>query len=146
MTDGDKFKVSILLVEDNKADADLVGEVLQDKIACHLSIAKDGEQALAFVNGSAGGAVPDLILLDLNLPKLSGREVLRRIKGSAEFRHIPVLVFTSSGAERDIRDCYNLNANCYLQKPTDLEKFVDLAENLNAFWIKQVKLPPKGVA
>ena len=138
-------KFTILLVEDNDADADLVSEMIQERLKCGIIVAKDGEQAIKIVkeSGEKGGVLPDLILLDLNLPKVSGMEVLKAVKSDADSRRIPVLIFTSSGAERDILACYDLNANCYIQKPSDLNRYMNVIDNLNSFWIEKVKLPPK---
>jgi CheY-like chemotaxis protein len=139
-------KLKILVVEDNKADADLLCEMVLGRIDCVLDVVQDGEMAVDYLQGSGKYSTetpPDLVLLDLNLPKVSGREVLQRVKQDENLRRTPILVLTSSGAERDILDCYNLNANCYVQKPSDLEELDRLIQNLNSFWVQQVCLPPK---
>jgi CheY-like chemotaxis protein len=142
----DRANIDILLVEDNKADAELVCEILRERLGCSPDVVEDGEMAVAYLNKQGAFAqtpVPDLVLLDLNLPKVSGREVLRRVKQDENLRRIPILMFTSSDAERDVVECYNLHANCYIQKPTNLEMFDHLIDSLHAFWIGQVTLPPK---
>jgi len=137
--------VEILLVEDNPGDVLLTREALRDgKIHTHLSVATDGEEALARLHGQgpyAGAVRPDLILLDLNLPRLSGREVLASIKADEQLRRIPVVVLTSSEAEQDILASYDLNANCYISKPVDLDQFIRVIQSIEDFWLTVVKLP-----
>jgi CheY-like chemotaxis protein len=137
--------IEILLVEDNPGDVLLTREALRDgKIHTHLSVAADGEEALARLRcqGAYADAVrPDLILLDLNLPRLSGREVLAVIKADEQLRRIPVVVLTSSEAEQDILASYDLNANCYISKPVDLEQFIRVIKSIEDFWLTVVKLP-----
>jgi chemotaxis family two-component system response regulator Rcp1 len=138
--------VEILLVEDNPHDLRLTEEALKDsKILIHLHVAKDGEEALEFLQreGSHKAAPrPDLILLDLNLPKVDGREVLEIIKADANLRLIPVVVLTTSEAEEDIIASYRLQANCYITKPIDLGEFTKVVQAIEGFWFSIVKLPP----
>lgn len=137
--------IEILLVEDNPGDVVLTREALRDgKIHTHLSVAADGEEALARLQRRgpfSNAARPDLILLDLNLPRLSGRELLARIKSDEQTRRIPVVVLTSSQAEQDIATSYDLNANCYITKPVDLEQFMKVVKSIEDFWLTVVKLP-----
>ena len=138
--------VDILLVEDNPADIDLTRETLAlAKIHNHLHVVRDGEEALAFLRreGDMASAVrPDLILLDLNLPKKDGREVLTELKQDPDLRMIPVVVLTSSNAERDVVKTYDLGANCYITKPVDLDQFSAVVKSIEDFWFVVVKLPP----
>jgi chemotaxis family two-component system response regulator Rcp1 len=137
----------ILLVEDNPGDVRLVQEALREsKIINQLHAVSDGKEALAFLRrqGSyANARRPDLILLDLNLPRKDGREVLSEIKADPDLRRIPVVIVTSSEAEDDILKSYNHHANCYITKPLDLEKFIEVVKAIQDFWISIVKLPPK---
>jgi len=137
--------VEILLVEDNPGDARLTVEALKEaKVRNHLSHVKDGTDALAFLRREAhyaGAPRPDLILLDLNLPRKDGREVLADIKADPRFRRIPVVVLTTSQAEQDILKAYNLNANCYITKPVDLDQFITVVRSIEEFWLTIVKLP-----
>ena len=137
----------ILLVEDNPGDVRLVQEALREsKIINQLHAVSDGKEALAFLRkqGSyANARRPDLILLDLNLPRKDGREVLSEIKADPDLRRIPVVIVTSSKAEDDILKSYNHHANCYITKPLDLEKFIEVVKAIQDFWISIVKLPPK---
>lgn len=141
--------VNILLVEDNLGDVRLTQEALKEgKVLNNLSIARDGEEAMEFLGrkGKYANAVrPDLILLDLNMPKKDGRAVLTDIKNDEGLRSIPVVVLTTSVAEQDILKAYNLHANCYITKPVDLGQFIDVVKNINDFWFSVVKLPPKLV-
>jgi two-component system, chemotaxis family, response regulator Rcp1 len=145
---GQARPVDILLVEDNPGDVRLTQEALRDgKLLNRLSAVTDGEQAMAFLRrqGSYAQAVrPDLILLDLNLPRKDGREVLADIKADPNLRRIPVVIVTSSHAEQDILKTYDMHANCYITKPVDLEKFVTVAKSIEHFWVSIVKLPPKA--
>lgn len=140
--------IDILLVEDNPGDVRLMREALRDgKLLNQLSTVSDGEQALAFLRKQGNYAKvsrPDLILLDLNLPRKDGREVLGEIKADPDLRSIPVVIVTSSQAEEDILKSYNTYANCYVTKPVDLEKFVAVVRSLEDFWVSIVKLPPKA--
>lgn len=142
--------IEILLVEDNPADALLTTKHLQKaKIANRVHIAEDGEEALAFLRreGRYVDAVrPDLILLDLNLPKLDGRELLAAVKSDASLRVIPVVVLTSSESEDDIARAYGFHANCYVVKPIDLEEFSKLVSAIDSFWFTVVRLPSREVA
>lgn len=135
----------ILLVEDNPADVRLTMEVLKDvKLCNNISVVNDGVQALDFLyrRGEYGSAArPDIILLDLNLPRLDGREVLERIKGDDSLKQIPVVVLTTSSAEQDILKSYALHANCYITKPVDLEQFTKVVTSIEEFWFSIVKLP-----
>jgi chemotaxis family two-component system response regulator Rcp1 len=137
--------VEILLVEDNIADIRLTKEVLKDsKVRNNLNSVMDGVEALAYLNQEgkyAGVPHPDLILLDLNLPKKDGREVLQEIKSSVTLKHIPVVILTTSKAEQDILKSYNLHANCYITKPVDLEQFIIVVKCIEEFWFTIVKLP-----
>ena len=139
--------VEILLVEDNPGDVRLTREALREgKVRNNLHVTPDGVEALAFLRrtGSYGGAVrPDLILLDLNLPRKDGREVLEEIKADPSLRHIPVVVLTSSQAEQDIIRAYDLHANCYVTKPVDLDQFIHVVKSIEDFWFTIVKLPPE---
>jgi len=140
--------IEILLVEDNPGDADLAREALENsKILNTLSVVDDGEKALAFLhrNGKYAQAPrPDLILLDLNLPKKNGREVLAEIKSDENLKRIPVVILTASKDEEDILKSYNLHANCYITKPIDLHQFVRVVRAIEDFWLTIVKLPPNG--
>ncbi len=137
--------INILLVEDNPGDVRLTKEALCDnKIINNLFIAEDGEQALDFLfreNGFDKVVRPDLILLDLNLPKKSGIEVLHEIKNNELLKRIPVIVLTTSRAEEDIIKSYNYHANCYISKPLNLENFIKVIRSIENFWFSIVKLP-----
>jgi chemotaxis family two-component system response regulator Rcp1 len=139
--------IEILLVEDNPADVRLLMETLkQEKIYNNVHLVSDGEEALAYLRkqGNYKNAVrPDLILLDLNLPKIDGKEVLREIKADDNLRVIPVVILTVSKAEEDILKSYKLHANCYITKPVDLGQFTKVARCIQEFWVTIVKLPPK---
>ena len=140
--------IEILLVEDNPGDVRLTVEVLKEgKMLNRLSVVQDGVEALAFLHreGQYASAVrPDLIMLDLNLPKKDGREVLAEIKADKKLRVIPVVVLTTSQAEQDILKSYNLHANCYIIKPVALEQFIMVLKLIEDFWLTIVKLPPRG--
>ena len=139
--------IEILLVEDNPGDVRLTVEVLKEgKMLNRLSVVQDGVEALALLRreGQYANAVqPDLIMLDLNLPKKDGREVLAEIKADEKLRVIPVVVLTTSQAEQDILKSYNLHANCYITKPVDLEQFIMVLKLIEDFWLTIVKLPPR---
>jgi two-component system, chemotaxis family, response regulator Rcp1 len=139
--------IDILLVEDNPADVRLTREALKDaKVLNEIHVARDGVEAMQFVHreGSFKNApMPDLILLDLNLPRKDGREVLADIKQDPKLCHIPVVVLTTSKADEDIVKTYNLHANAYITKPVDLNRFVEIMHALEEFWFTIVKLPPK---
>ena len=138
--------IEILLVEDNPGDVRLTIEALAEgKVRNHISVASDGVAALSFLRdeGAASGAPrPDLILLDLNLPRKDGREVLAEIKDDPQLHQIPVVILTTSSAEEDIVKSYNLNANCYVTKPVDLTQFLSVVRSIEGFWLSVVKLPP----
>lgn len=139
--------IEVLLVEDNPGDVRLTREALREgKVWNHLNVVEDGEAALAFVRQEgpyAGAARPDLILLDLNLPKKDGREVLALLKADENLKRIPVVVLTTSRAEEDILKAYNLNANCYITKPVDFEQFIKVVKVIEEFWLTIVMLPPE---
>jgi two-component system, chemotaxis family, response regulator Rcp1 len=141
----DNKPVEILLVEDNPADVRLTMEALKEgRLLNHVSVAEDGVEALAFLRQKgkyADEARPDLILLDLNLPKKDGREVLAEIKEDPELRHIPVVVLTTSTAEQDVLRTYDLHANCYISKPVDFEQFIKVVKSVGDFWFSVVILP-----
>jgi len=135
----------LLLVEDNPGDVRLTREALgESKLNNNLSVVVDGVEAMAFLRREgkyAAAPRPDLILLDLNLPKKSGREVLAEIKDDPSLRRIPVVVVTSSEAEQDIFATYNLHVNCYVTKPVDLDQFIKVVRSIETFWLTIVKLP-----
>lgn len=137
--------VEILLVEDNPADVRLTREILADgRIANRLHVVTDGEQAVEFVRGIgvfADRTPPDLILLDLNLPRRDGLDVLASLKGDPDLRAIPIVVLTSSKAESDMVQSYALHANCYISKPVDLSQFMDVVRSIEDFWLCIVRLP-----
>jgi two-component system, chemotaxis family, response regulator Rcp1 len=141
---GGPVPIEILLVEDNPGDARLTKEALRDaRVRNNLHVAPDGVEALAFLRRQgkhAGVPKPDLILLDLNLPKKDGREVLEEVKGDDQLRHIPVVILTTSQAERDIAESYRLRANAYVTKPVDLEQFLKVVQSIEHFWLEIVKL------
>ena len=137
--------IEILLVEDNPGDVRLSIEVLRDaKVHNHLNTVSDGVEALAFLRHEgiyADAPHPDLILLDLNLPKKDGREVLAEIKADDKLKRIPVVVLTTSQSEEDILKAYELHANCYISKPVNLDQFIKVVQSIEAFWLTIVKLP-----
>jgi len=141
-------EIEILLVEDSPGDVRLTIEALKDgKIHNHLSVVSDGEEALAFLRQQGPYAKvprPDLILLDLNLPKKDGREVLREIKQEEDLKRIPVVILTISTAEKDILKAYDLHANCYISKPVDFDQFTNVVKSIEDFWFTVVKLPRGG--
>jgi chemotaxis family two-component system response regulator Rcp1 len=138
--------VEILLVEDNPGDVRLTVEALRDsKVRNRIHVVDDGEKALAFLRCEgeyADARRPDLILLDLNLPRKDGREVLAEIKKDPTLQAIPVVILTSSAAEQDVVQAYNLHANCYITKPVDLEQFLRVIRSIEDFWLMVVMLPP----
>ncbi|MFH0780520.1 MAG: response regulator [Pseudomonadota bacterium] len=140
--------INILLVEDNPGDADLAREALDNsKLNNALHVVDDGEKAMSFLRqeGSYVDApLPDLILLDLNLPKKDGRQVLAEIKADHDLKRIPVVILTTSQAEEDVIKTYNLHANCYITKPIDLNQFLHVVRSIEDFWLSIVVLPPKG--
>jgi two-component system, chemotaxis family, response regulator Rcp1 len=139
-------RLRILLVEDSLADARLIIEVFkEEKILVDVDVVRDGEEAMDFLNKKgafSNAASPDLILLDLNLPKKDGREVLAEVKGSPELDSIPIIILTTSQSEEDVIKSYKLQASCYVTKPIDLEHFVKVIRSLDDFWFTAVKFPP----
>ena len=137
--------IEILLVEDNPGDVRLTIEALREsKVRNNLHLARDGVEAMAFLRreGAFADAVrPDLILLDLNLPRKDGREVLSEVKADASLKFIPVVVLTTSTAEQDVLRSYELQANCYISKPVDLEQFITVVRSIEDFWLTIVTLP-----
>lgn len=141
----DARPIEILLVEDNPGDVRMAVEALKDcRVHNNLSVVEDGVEALAFLRGRdryADRPRPDLILLDLNLPRKDGHQVLAEIKADGELRQIPVVVLTTSENERDVNKAYDLNANCYITKPSGLEQFVAVMKSIQYFWSMVVQLP-----
>jgi two-component system, chemotaxis family, response regulator Rcp1 len=139
--------VEILLVEDNAADVRLTQEALREgKIRNRLSVVEDGEVAMRYLRreGEFESALrPDVVLLDLNLPRKNGREVLREMKSDPRLKSIPVVILSSSEAEQDVIAAYDLHANCYVTKPVDLDQFVRAIQSIEQFWFTIVKLPPE---
>ncbi len=139
--------IEILLVEDNPGDANLTKKALADsKVRNNMHVAEDGEEALAFLRQEgdfSDARRPDLILLDLNLPKTSGHEVLQEIKDDETLSTIPVVVLSSSSAEEDIIKTYKLHASCYVSKPVDLTQFMKVVKSIDDFWFSIVRLPSK---
>jgi chemotaxis family two-component system response regulator Rcp1 len=137
--------IEILLVEDNPGDVRLTREALKEaKVRNNLAVANDGVEALAYLRREPphqGATRPDLVLLDLNLPRKDGREVLAEIKADPDLRRLPVVVLTTSTAEQDILESYNLYANCYITKPVDLDQFLGIVTSIEDFWLTIVKLP-----
>ncbi|REJ73416.1 MAG: response regulator [Acidobacteria bacterium] len=140
--------IDILLVEDNPGDIELARESLADsKIINHLDVVTDGEQALAYLRRQPPyeeAEPPDLVILDLNLPRKDGREVLQEIKQDPKLRRLPVVVLTSSSEERDVLAAYDLHANCYVQKPLNLDCFIEVVRSIEGFWMSIVSLPSKA--
>ncbi len=138
-------QIHILLVDDNEGDILLTREALGEaRIINKISIAYDGVEAIAFLKKYPpyrGTEMPDLILLDINLPKMDGTEVLSIIKNDPELRRIPVIMLTTSSAEKDILASYDNHANCYITKPVDLDRFMEVVRTIEDFWISIVKLP-----
>ena len=143
--DREKKSIEILLVEDNPGDVRLTIEALREsKVENTVHLAKDGVEAIAFLRQEEDyedAPRPGLILLDLNLPRMDGREVLAAIKQDPDLRRIPVVVLTTSKADEDIIRSYDLNANCYITKPVDLDQFVRVVQSIEEFWFSIVKLP-----
>jgi len=138
-------QIHILLVDDNEGDILLTREALDDaRIVNKISIANDGVEAISFLKKDPpyrDAAMPDLILLDINLPKMDGTEVLSIIKNDPELKRIPVIMLTTSSSEKDILASYDNYANCYITKPVDLDRFMDVVRTIEDFWISIVKLP-----
>jgi len=141
-------EVKVLLVEDDPADAELTEELLSEAmVVVDLEIVQDGVEAMAYLRREgrfAEASRPDVILLDLNMPRKDGREVLQEIRADGELETIPVVVLTTSDADRDVAKSYALGANCYVTKPVGLEQFSDIVRSIEHFWFKVVKLPPNG--
>ncbi|MBC8252864.1 MAG: response regulator [Ardenticatenia bacterium] len=141
--------VQILLADDNPADVRLTVEALKEgKVRNKLHVVQDGVEAMAFLRqqGKYSDAPrPDVILLDLNMPKKDGREVLAEVKADPDLRRIPVVILTVSQAEEDIVKTYDLHANCYITKPVDLDQFLKVVKSIEGFWLNIVKLPPNGL-
>jgi CheY-like chemotaxis protein len=139
--------IEILLVEDSSGDVRLTQEAFRDaNMLIQLHVASDGVEAMAFLRREGAyshAARPDLVLLDLNLPKMDGREVLAQIKGDDDLKTIPTIILTTSDAEADIWRSYQLQANCYLSKPVRFDAFESLVKSINDFWLTKVKLPPQ---
>jgi len=137
--------IEVLLVEDNAGDVRLTEEALKEgKLAVRLTVARDGLEAMEILhqrNGNAAARRPDLILLDLNLPKMDGRQVLQEIKNDPNLMRIPVVVLTTSAADADILATYGAHANCYITKPVDMDRFISIVLLLEEFWFTIVKLP-----
>lgn len=140
--------MQILLVEDNAADVRLTQEALKDaKILNELHVARDGVEAMDFLQrrgDHADAPRPDIVILDLNLPRMDGKEVLAEMKGDADLRSIPVAVLTTSDAEIDVLESYDLGANCFLTKPVDLDQFLKVVRAVEEFWLGMVRLPTQG--
>lgn len=139
--------IEILLVEDNPGDARLTLEAFKEgKVFNNLTVVGDGVEALAYLRREgqhANSVQPDLILLDLNLPKKDGREVLEEIKSDERLKNIPVIVLTTSAAEEDIARAYSRHANCYITKPVDLDQFLHVVQSIESFWLSLVRLPSR---
>ena len=137
--------IQILLVEDNPGDVRLTQEALLGaKVANELHVVGDGEEAIEYLRRRGryvDAPRPDIVLLDLNLPRLDGREVLMDIKGDPDLAKIPIIILTSSSAERDIHSAYELHANCYISKPVDFTEFIEAVRSLEGFWLRIVRLP-----
>ena len=143
---GTKIQPRILLVEDNRADIRLTQEALKESThSIHLDVVTDGEEALDFLmkrNRHTGSILPHIILLDLNLPKKTGLEVLQEIKANDQLKKIPVILLTTSDAEHDINKAYNLHANCYILKPVDFDDFSKVIKMVETYWFNTVQLSP----
>lgn len=141
------LKVNILLVEDNEGDIVLTQEALEEsRIIGHVDVARDGAAAVRYFDEilrSNQSKLPDMILLDINLPKKNGHEVLQYIKDSEQLRHIPVIMLTTSSSEKDIVDSYRHYANCYITKPVDVNHFIDVISQIENYWFNIVQLPHK---
>lgn len=139
--------MDVLLVEDNPADVRLTQEALREGcVPVHLNVAKDGIEAVDFLHQRgrfADAPRPELILLDLNLPRRNGREVLSEIKAHPDLRRIPIVIMTTSSADQDIEAAYSLNANCYMTKPMELEDYMKMIHSIEDFWFTQATLPPR---
>jgi chemotaxis family two-component system response regulator Rcp1 len=142
--------IEVLLVEDNIGDVRLTQEALKEgRLLVNLTVARDGIEAMDILqrkNSYAGATRPDLVLLDLNLPRKDGREVLREIKADPALKTIPVVILTTSEADADVRTTYGAHANCYITKPVDMDRFFEIVKMLEEFWFTIVKLPDHGRA
>lgn len=139
--------LNILVVEDSPSDVRLIREALKENaMPVHITVAHDGVEAMDYLHQAENGTVsrPDLVLLDLNLPRKNGREVLAEVKGSPNLKQIPVVVMTSSRAEEDVQQAYLLNANCYITKPANLPEYVKVVAALENFWFMTATLPDTG--
>jgi chemotaxis family two-component system response regulator Rcp1 len=145
MNDAKGKLIEILMVDDSLADVDLTREALETaKVRNHMAVARDGEEAIAMLRGEGlhtQAPRPDLILLDLNMPRMNGFEALEVIKADDDLKSIPVVILTSSQAEKDIVQGYKLHANAYVVKPVDLERFIEVVRSIEGFWLEIVKLP-----
>ncbi len=148
MIDPDVRPIEILLVEDSPSDTELTIEALKEaRVRNHLSVVEDGVEALEFLRRQGRyqqAPRPDLIMLDLNLPRKDGREVLAEIKADEQLRVIPVVVLTTSRAEQDVLRAYQLNANCYITKPVDFEQFLNVVRSIESYWLLVVTLPSRA--
>lgn len=137
--------INILLIEDNPGDVRLTQEAFKEgKVSTNLEIVMDGVEAIKYLRKQekyANAVTPDLILLDLNLPKRDGREVLKEVKADEHLKRIPIVILTTSNAEQDIIKSYNLHVNCYINKPVDYDKFFDIIQKIEDFWLKTAILP-----
>ncbi len=143
--DGNDRPINVLLVEDSPGDVRLTQEAFRDaNMSVRLHVASDGAEAMAFLlheGAFAHSPRPDLALVDLNMPKMDGRQVLALIKGADSLRTIPTVILTTSAADEDIAKCYQLQANCYLTKPVQLDAFENLVKSINDFWLARARLP-----
>jgi CheY-like chemotaxis protein len=141
-------KAEILLIEDSPSDVRLIREAIKEStLSVEITVAKDGIEAMEYLRSCLRGQsrTPDLILLDLNLPRMNGREVLREVKGDPRLRQIPVVVMTSSQSEDDISAAYGLNANCYVTKPLELGQYIGVFQAIEDFWFGTAQLPPPAL-
>ena len=140
--------IELLLVEDSPGDVELTREALREaRVSNRLNVVHDGAAALAYLRGEGefrSAPRPDLVLLDLNLPRMDGREVLAAVKADPALRRIPVVVLTTSQAERDVLQAYDLHVNAYIVKPVDLAQFLSVVQSIESFWLAVVKLPPNN--
>ena len=140
--------INVLLVEDDEGDLVLIREAFEDnKVRNHLAVVADGVEAMAYLRGEgehAGSPRPDLVLLDLNLPRKDGREVLEEVKSDPDLRTIPVVVLTTSEADEDILRSYDLHANAYVTKPVDFDRFIEVVRQIDEFFVSIVRLPQSG--
>jgi chemotaxis family two-component system response regulator Rcp1 len=148
MTAAEGRPIEILLVEDSPSDTELTVEAMHEaKVRNNLTVVEDGVQAMEFLRREgrfSESPRPDLIMLDLNLPRKDGREVLAEIKSDDNLKNIPVVILTTSRAEQDVLRAYNLHANCYIAKPVDFERFLEVVRSIESFWLFLLKMPPNG--